>query len=182
MLPRTPGYCTLIARSRPSSAIARCTCPIDAAAIGVGANRLNRRRQSAPHSRASTFCSCCGGMWLARSRSPAISWLSSGGSMSPASIEIIWPSFIAAPRRCDSRSASRTKLPGVISMPRTLGRSPSASRRAPSAIIPPATPPASRPNWPSRDNRPLGTARSGGGFNGGMGIFSCPAYGERSRL
>ncbi len=35
MLSRTPGYWTLIARSRPSRVCARCTCPIEAAAIGL---------------------------------------------------------------------------------------------------------------------------------------------------
>lgn len=39
------------------------------------------------------------------------------------------------------------------------GRSPFASRRAPSAITPPATPPASLPKTPSRESRPLGTTR-----------------------
>jgi hypothetical protein len=35
MLSTTPGYWILMARSRPSLVWARCTCPIEAAAMGV---------------------------------------------------------------------------------------------------------------------------------------------------
>ncbi len=159
MLSRTPGYCTLIASSRPSWVSARWTCPIEAAAIGRGSNRAKRVRQSLPQCCASTRLSWAGGMWWAFSRSRAMICDSSAGSMSPASSEIICPSFIAAPRKCDSRSTAPLMLPGVSSMSRIRGRSPSASRRAPSASIPPATPPARRPKWPSRDSRPRGTRR-----------------------
>ena len=85
--------------------------------------------------------------------------VSSGGRRSPASIEIICPSFIAAPRKCDNRSATRAALAGVRIKSSSFGRSPFANRRAPSASIPPATPPASRPKVPRRDKRPVGTAR-----------------------
>ena len=34
----TPGYCTFTATSRPPRVTARCTCPIDAAAIGTGSH------------------------------------------------------------------------------------------------------------------------------------------------
>ena len=159
MLSRTPGYCTLIANSRPSCVTARCTCPIEAAAIGLGSNWRNRVRQTAPHSRASTRCSCGGGICWALSRRRAMISASSGGKKSPASMDIIWPSFMAAPRRCASRSATFPTLAGVSNMSRRRGRSPSASRRAPSPMIPPARPPASRPNCPSRCSLPLGTDR-----------------------
>ena len=39
MLAATPGYCTLIASSRPDFSVARCTCPIEAAATGRRSNR-----------------------------------------------------------------------------------------------------------------------------------------------
>ena len=112
-----------------------------------------------PHSAASTRSSCCGGMWCALLRSRARIVASSGGSMSPASIEIICPSFIAAPRRWESWSATRVALAGVSRRSPILGRSPLASRRAPSATTPPATPPASFPKTPRRARRPLGIAR-----------------------
>ena len=60
MLSATPGYCTLIASTRPSGSVARWTCPIDAAAIGDASKCRKRRRQSAPHSARSTRSSCCG--------------------------------------------------------------------------------------------------------------------------
>ena len=41
MVSAMPGYCTLTATARPSWVIARCTCPIDAAAIGSGSQRAN---------------------------------------------------------------------------------------------------------------------------------------------
>ena len=37
----TPGYCTFTATARPSWVMARCTWPIDAAAIGVGSHVAN---------------------------------------------------------------------------------------------------------------------------------------------
>ena len=36
MVSAMPGYCTLTATARPSWVIARCTWPIDAAAMGSG--------------------------------------------------------------------------------------------------------------------------------------------------
>jgi hypothetical protein len=36
MVSAMPGYWTFTATARPSRVIARCTCPIDAAAIGSG--------------------------------------------------------------------------------------------------------------------------------------------------
>ena len=37
----TPGYCTFTATARPSWVMARCTWPIDAAAIGIGSHSAN---------------------------------------------------------------------------------------------------------------------------------------------
>ena len=39
----TPGYWTFTATSRPSCSRARCTCPIDAAAIGFGSHAAKTR-------------------------------------------------------------------------------------------------------------------------------------------
>ena len=41
MATSTPGYCTFTATARPSLVRARCTCPIDAAAIGTGSHSAN---------------------------------------------------------------------------------------------------------------------------------------------
>ena len=162
MLSRTPGYCTLIARSRPSRVIARCTCPIDAAAIGVASNRAKRAaspcpiRAPAPAAAARAACDA------RRSRSRARIWASSGGRISPASIEIIWPSFIAAPRRCDRLVGDRgPRCPGSAAC-----RASAVARHRPAAARPrpciAAGDAARQPPelTPSRDSRPRGTARA----------------------
>ena len=41
MASSTPGYCTFTATARPSRVMARCTWPIDAAAIGTGSHSAN---------------------------------------------------------------------------------------------------------------------------------------------
>ena len=41
MVSAMPGYCTLTATARPSMVMARCTCPIEAAAMGSGSQRAN---------------------------------------------------------------------------------------------------------------------------------------------
>ena len=51
MLCAMPGYCTLTATARPSRVIARCTCPMEAAAKGSGSQRANTRSGAPP--------SCC---------------------------------------------------------------------------------------------------------------------------
>ena len=43
----TPGYWLFSARSRPSGVVARCTCPIEAAAMGSQSNVANHRSPSA---------------------------------------------------------------------------------------------------------------------------------------
>ena len=45
-----PGYCTLTATASPSAVIARCTCPIEAAAIGRGSHSLNTFSGASPSS------------------------------------------------------------------------------------------------------------------------------------
>ena len=49
-----PGYCTLTATAWPSVVMARCTWPIDAAAMGSGSHSLNRRSGAAPSSASMT--------------------------------------------------------------------------------------------------------------------------------
>ena len=48
MASSTPGYCTFTATARPSWVIARCTWPIDAAAIGTGSHSANSTSGGAP--------------------------------------------------------------------------------------------------------------------------------------
>jgi len=54
MLSRTPGYWILMAMSRPSLAWARCTWPMEAAAMGVYEKCLNCFSQPGPHCASST--------------------------------------------------------------------------------------------------------------------------------
>ena len=46
----TPGYCTLTATCLPSCVRARCTCPMEAAAIGTGSHAAKTRVGSSPSS------------------------------------------------------------------------------------------------------------------------------------
>ena len=50
MASSTPGYCTFTATARPSWVMARCTWPIDAAAIGIGSHSANSSSGGAPSS------------------------------------------------------------------------------------------------------------------------------------
>ncbi len=50
MASSTPGYCTFTATAWPSSVMARCTWPIDAAATGTGSHSANTSVGSAPSS------------------------------------------------------------------------------------------------------------------------------------
>ena len=172
MLAATPGYCTLIARSRPSRVLARCTCPIEAAAIGLGSRWAKPGSQPLPHWAFRTSRSWRGGIGSAASRSRAMIEASSGGRNSPASIEISCPIFIAAPRMRANSSVSRRILPGVSSRSRGSGRAPRPSWRAPSKAMFPAMPVAMPPSRASRVKRPLGTVRPGRAF-GVWSFMSC---------
>ena len=104
----TPGYCTLTATARsPFSErmIARCTCPMEAAAIGSSSNSTNRSRIGAPSSRSISACTksidmggACDCNWDNARRM---------GSGKPSSRKLaIWPSFIRAPFMLPSSSAT----------------------------------------------------------------------------
>src|SRR5690242_6804134 len=60
MVSAMPGYWTLTATARPSSVTARCTWPIEAAAIGRGSQRANARSGGAPSSSSTTAAASCG--------------------------------------------------------------------------------------------------------------------------
>ena len=51
----TPGYCTFTATARPSLVMARCTWPIDAAAIGFGSH-VSKTSSGEPPSSSRTTC------------------------------------------------------------------------------------------------------------------------------
>ena len=158
MLSLTPGYCTLMARSLPSRVSARCTCPIEAAAAGVKANRSKLASQSLPHSRSNTDTNWLMGIETALLRRRDIISESAGGIRSPASIDKSWPTFIAAPRSFDSSFVTRRALAGVSNMPDIVGKFPLARCLAPSASIPPATVEAISPKRDNLFQRPAGTA------------------------
>ena len=67
----------------------------------------------------------------ASSRSAARIAVISGGRTSPVSIDSICPSFIAAPRRCDSPSVRRSVLAGVSRSCAMSGRRPGQRADAP---------------------------------------------------
>ena len=157
MLARTPGYCTLIASSRPSCVVARCTCPMEAAAKGRTSKRAKRPYQPGPHSAFSTPCNCFGGMCGASARSAAITSVISGGRTRPVSIDSICPSFIAAPRIRPRSRVIRAAVAGVSSVAGRLGRSPRAIWRTPVATMSPRMPEVMPPSRSIRPSRPSGT-------------------------
>jgi hypothetical protein len=156
MLRDTPGNWTLIARSRPSWSTARCTWPIDAAAIGLMSNSRKRDSQSRPQARPRTRRNCVSGIPVPSACRTAIAAANCGGSKSSPSMERSCPSFIAAPRIADSCLARRSALAAVRRALVGL-ETPVASRRADSAMPPIATSPASQPNRARRSSLPAGT-------------------------
>ena len=157
MLARTPGYCTLMARSRPSGVMARWTCPIEAAAKGRRSKRVKRPYQPAPHSAFSTVCNCFGGICGACARKVAMIAVISGGKARPVSIDSICPSFIAAPRIWPRSRVRRWAVAGVSSIAGNRGRSPCAIWRTPLRTMPPKMPEVMPPSRSIRSNRPPGT-------------------------
>ena len=95
----------------------------------------------------------------------------SGGSRSPVSIEMSCPSFIAAPRICESCCVTLCILAGVSSKSLILGCFPWASCFAPAISMLPATPEAMPPKRNSRPKRLLGTAELLGAVEAVFGIF-----------
>ena len=102
---RAPGYCTLTATSRPSCHTARCTWPIEAAAVGSSSKRRNSVRQRGPSSRASTWCTVAwsigGAESCSRVRVSRYGPASSSGSAA-SKTDRAWPNFIAPPLRSPS--------------------------------------------------------------------------------
>ena len=145
-----PGYWTLIARQRPSLSWARCTCPIDAAAIGCTSNDSNALSQFVGHSAFKTFLSWLGGILSASSRNLAIIRARSGEKKSPVSIEISCPIFMAAPRSFASWFVTLFMLCGVSIRSSKDGLWPFPSCVSPCIAIFPAIAPAIAPICPNR--------------------------------
>ena len=141
-----PGYWTLIATSTPSRVVARCTWPIDAAAIDSCSMSASTRLTGSPHSCAISFSSFGHGTLGAESRSSARRrWMRSACSSSmpgSSTVESTCPIFIAAPfirpswtTICSTTSAVRFDC---------------ARRRASSErTLSSAWPPAIRAPWPA---------------------------------
>mmetsp|Transcript_8673 Transcript_8673/g.29597 ORF Transcript_8673/g.29597 Transcript_8673/m.29597 type:complete len:220 (+) Transcript_8673:1568-2227(+) len=137
MLAATPGYCTFmttgtVAPVSGSATSARCTCPMEAAAMGRSSKLATpwRSRQPSPSSAVSWACSCADGImsapWRARSRAAA----SGGGSMRSSWMDSICPSLSAAPRMRHSVSARASAE--ASGMPSPPPRARFVARRTPS--------------------------------------------------
>ncbi len=101
-----PGYCTLIATSRPSFVVARCTCPMEAAAIASGSMSAMTLPARSPHSWAMSFSrrgkSTRGALSRSSARRVLIRSASSGSRPGRSTVLRTCPSFIAAPFICPS--------------------------------------------------------------------------------
>ena len=75
----TPGYCTFTATARPSWVMARCTWPIDAAAIGVGSHVANTSSGGRPSSCWTTSAASSALMGGALACSSARAWRTGSG-------------------------------------------------------------------------------------------------------
>ena len=96
MVSAMPGYWTFTATARPSLVIARCTWPIDAAAIGSGSHCAKTCSGGRPSSSViipAASSGLIGGTLSCR----RLSVLRTAG-LSPSSMKLaIWPSFISTP-------------------------------------------------------------------------------------
>ena len=75
----TPGYCTFTATARPSWVMARCTCPIDAAAIGFGSHSANTTSGASPSSSRTTWAASSALIGGALAWSSARAWRTGSG-------------------------------------------------------------------------------------------------------
>jgi hypothetical protein len=96
--------------------------------------------------------------------------------MSPVSIDISCPSFIAAPRICDRRSAIRSMLPGVRISGRAAGRSPRQARARAHRHVARQTggQPAHR-----AEPRQAGRRNAAGTWGIGVSVIAVPSLGGR---
>src|SRR3954454_3427344 len=146
-----PGYWTLTATSRPSRSVARCTWPIDAAAIGSSPKSANSRDIRSPRSSSTTPRIALNETGSAPSCSWArIAWNSgrmSSGTRPRSTADSVWPTFIAAPRIPEKTFTSAF---AVFSRWRSPASLPS-TRAAASRVATPAAAPVSLRARPTRD-------------------------------
>ena len=86
------GRCTFTATRRPFGSTARCTWPIDAAAIGSSSNSRKSRSIGCPSSSRITRSTSANGNGRTSSWSPRSSAMMSGGTMS-GRVESSWPNL-----------------------------------------------------------------------------------------
>ncbi len=168
MLLATPGYWILRAMSWPLAVLARCTWPMEADAAGSKSRCSKRASQPLPYSRPSRRFTWVCGMTSASARITWSASANSGGNTWLLSMDSNWPSFMAAPRMCASRFASRVAFAPDNSAEVALSEAPPVARRRPSARPPTAMVPAVSPMRNSRPVRVTGTRdwRRRGGFLG----------------
>ena len=173
----TPGYCTFTTTSSPSSVVARCTCPIEAAANARSSKDPKTRPTGAPSSSRISFSSRENGTGGTSSRSVASldssSVRCSSGSPSSSIIENSCPTFIAAPRIRLSWSTSSPTSAAVRSS--RAAAAPSGERTRFAVAIPAQRSPCpvtSPPTRAVRAIRPVGNrpASCGGGSSARAGI------------
>ena len=144
------GYCSFTARSRPSWAVARCTWPSDAAAVGLRSKLLNRLSQSGPSSAAIRRRTNDGAIGGALVCSSASSWANSGGSRS-GTVANICATFISGPFNCPRVSFSARALRASTSPPPNRALEPKVT----------AAPDSPAPTRANRLRRPDSRSRSG---------------------
>ncbi len=139
-----PGYWTLTATATPSRVVARCTWPIEAAAIASVSMSARTRETGSPHSAAISFSSLGQGTDGALSRSSARRrWMRSEPSTSmPGNsiVESTWPTFIAAP-------FMRPSWMTICSITSAVRLAWAFSRASSERTRSSARPPAIRPPW-----------------------------------
>ena len=163
----TPGYWIFTTTSSPSRVVARWTWPIEAAANARSSKSRNTCCSGPPNSLRISFSRSANGTGGTSSRSAASlrcsSSCSSSGRPSNSTIEIIWPTFIAAPRICPSWSTSSCDQRGgplALGRRRALGRPHPVGGPHSRPTAGPARSPARR-RAPSARRRPVGSLRLG---------------------
>ena len=122
------GRWTLTTTRRPFGSTARCTCPIDAAAIGVSSNSRKSCSSVRPNSDSTTSRAWSKGNGLTESWRPFSSKTTSGGTMS-GRVERSWPNLTNVGP--SSSSISRRRWPRGDRPPSASTSRPRRERTAP---------------------------------------------------
>ena len=171
MLRATPGYCTFIATTLPSSMRAACTCPMLADAMGSTLKWLSCARHPGPNSESRVWSSCFCGMGSAPCRTRSKMAVHCGGTTPSSCMLSICPSFSAAPRILLRLAASRSpfscvrnreasNMPGEGAVLLLWPAAASPVRLNSSPIAPAAMPSPNCPKPTTRDRGEEGTERA----------------------